>query len=63
MSAPSSLSRRNLLVGSAVAGAATALSGAAEASVDLTPRSDDHLTVELKDTPHTRTYYALAREN
>ena len=63
MSASNPVSRRHLLLGSAVAGASAALASGATAAVDVTPGPDDHLKVVLKDTPHTRTYYALARDN
>ena len=58
----SPVSRRHLLLGTAVAGASAALAKGAEAADVPVTGPDDHLTVTLKDTPHTRAYYALARE-
>ncbi|WP_375261690.1 twin-arginine translocation signal domain-containing protein [Palleronia sp.] len=60
----SKLSRRNVLLGTALAGAATAIGQ----DVDAAPAapeaaSDDPRRVVLKDTPHTRAYYALARNS
>lgn len=62
MSDSIALSRRQMLLGTALAGAAAAT---AEAAGDEAPvqaaGADDPRRVVLKDTPHTRTYYALAR--
>ncbi|QFU10018.1 hypothetical protein PARPLA_00419 [Rhodobacteraceae bacterium THAF1] len=57
-----SLSRRSILVGTALTGAAAAVGGAADAATDIAPVTDDKRTVVLKDTPHTRAYMALARK-
>ncbi len=62
MSDTNQFSRRQMLLGSAVIGAATASAGSAGTEIQA-PESaaEDHHRVVLKDTPHTRTYYALAR--
>ena len=59
----SALSRRQMLLGTAFAGAAAATAEAAGDDV-AAPEAQavDHRQVVLKDTPHTRTYYALARD-
>ncbi len=54
--------RRQMLLGSAVIGAAAASAGAAGTEPHgPDAAAEDHRRVVLKDTPHTRTYYALAR--
>ena len=64
MSDTPKLSRRKVLLGTAVAGAATAIGPDAEAAPAAPePASDDPRRVVLKDTPHTRAYYALARNS
>ena len=64
MSDTPKLSRRNVLLGTALAGAATAIGQDADAApLAPEPASDDHRRVVLKDTPHTRAYYALARSS
>ena len=61
MSDSSKLSRRNVLLGTALAGAATAIGQDVQAETAVEPVSDDPRRVVLKDTPHTRASYALAR--
>ena len=61
MSDKPSLSRRSILVGTALTGAAAAVGGTA-AAAPAQPLADDKRTVVLKDTPHTRAYMALARK-
>lgn len=59
----SALSRRQMLLGTAIAGAAAATAEAAGTDAPAADAGvDDPRRVVLKDTPHTRTYYALARD-
>jgi hypothetical protein len=63
MSDQTQFSRRNLLLGGAIASAAAAGASIAAAQPSAPDTaSEDHRRVVLKDTPHTRTYYALARD-
>ncbi len=64
MSDTPQFSRRQMLLGTAVAGAAAGAAGVAgaEPSGSDGPAAADPRQVVLHDTPHTRTYYALARE-
>jgi len=55
------LSRRNVLLGTALAGAATAMGQSADAAEPVAADNSGPRKVVLKDTPHTRAYYALAR--
>ncbi len=57
------LSRRQMLMGTALAGAAaTTANAAGRDGADPAAASPDPRAVILHDTPHTRTYYALARD-
>ncbi len=62
MSDSAALSRRQMLLGTAVAGAAAATAEVADTAGSPAAGPADPREVVLKDTPHTRTYYALARD-